>query len=617
MRIVSDLHPTRPDRIALVSPYTAKDLIRKVPGARWSKDDSAWSVPLSWTSCLALRDIFGADLVVQDDLSKWAWTLKRDVIDPAMAIRESLGKDVPGDERLYTFQRAGVEFLKITKRCLLCDEMGSGKTVQTILALKDLREAGEYEGQILIICPNTMKHTWRRELAKWWPEVTSEVIAGSAAKRRKQIASGADVLIINWEAVRTHSRLKAFGSTALKRCVECGGSGTVKQTQCETHEREFQEIDFGAVVADEAHRLKDPSSMQSRAVMAASGDARVRFALTGTPIANDPTELWSLLHWIDEQEWPAKTAWAERLIDYTYNIWGGTEVRGIKPTHEAEFRATVDPRMRRMPKSVVLPFLPPIVTERRDVEMSAKQSKAYEDMRETMLAKLDAGVLMAANPMVQVGRLMQLASAYGDLEIRKVPVRDKLTGEQKIDAEGKPVFKDEEYLKLIEPSSKLDAFMGDLAMGDFAGQSSVVFAESRQVIELLSARMSKKSIPHGLITGVISEDERDRNINAFQEGEFPFILCTLKAGGVGITLTRASVEVFLQRNWSPVEMSQAIARAHRIGSEIHDSVTVIDYVTPETVEEAQIAALARKRHMLEEIVHDVDLMRKFLTGELF
>jgi SNF2 family DNA or RNA helicase len=603
MRVEADLHATRPDRIALVSPYTAKDMVRKVPGARWSKDDGKWSVPLAWTSCLAMRDIFGDDLIVEDGLSKWAWALKRDVIDPALAVRESLGAGIPGDDRLYDFQRAGVEFMRIVKRALLCDEMGTGKTVQTILALKALRADEAYEGPILVICPNTMKHTWKRELATWWPEVEAQVIQGTAIQRRKQIAAGADVLIINWEAVRTHSRLKMFGSTALKRCVECGGSGTVKQTQCEVHEREFNTIDFGAVVADEAHRMKDPHSAQTRAVMAASGDARVRFGLTGTPIANDPTELWSLLHWMDEQEWPTKSAWTERLIDFTYSIWGGSIVNGVKPTHLDEFRATVDPRMRRMPKSVVLPFLPPIVTQRRDVEMTPKQRKAYEDMRELMIARLDAGVLLAANPMVQVGRLMQLASSYGDMIV------DPTSGE--------------EHLRLAEPSSKLDAFMGDVGMGDYEGQSTIVFAESRQLIELLSERMHKNPasrggpIRHGLITGAIAEDARDRTIVDFQKGDFQFVLCTIKAGGVGITLTQASAEAFLQRNWSTIDMDQAIARAHRIGSEIHESITVVDYVTPGTVEEAQIVALARKHGMLEEIVRDAEMMRKFLEGDLF
>jgi SNF2 family DNA or RNA helicase len=296
---------------------------------------------------------------------------------------------------------------------------------------------------------------------------------------------------------------------------------------------------------------------------------------------------------MDSQEWPAKTAWVNRLIDFVYNIWGGMDVNGIKPTMEAEFRATVDPHMRRMPKELVLPFLPPIVSERRDVDMAPAQKKAYEQMRDLMIARLDAGVLMAANPMVQVGRLMQLASSHGDIKI------DPDTGEER--------------LILTDPSAKLDAFIADLP--DFEGASSIVFAESRQLIDLASARLHKKGIRHGLITGAVGTDARDRTIEDFQKGLFPFILCTIKAGGVGITLTKASIEIFIQRNWSWIERDQSVARAHRIGSEEHESITVVDYVTTGTVEEVQLKTLASKKGMLEEIVRDEEMMRKFLRGE--
>ncbi len=646
MRVEADIHPTRPDRIGIVSPFAAKDLIRTLPGARWSKDDSLWSVPLAWTSCLALRDVFGDDLVVRDELSKWAWALKRDVLDPAMGLRESLGEGLDGDERLYPFQRAGVEFLALVKRTLLADEMGSGKTVQAILALKKLHDSGHLDGPVLVVCPSTMKLTWERELRTWWPDVSVAVVSGPAEKRRRQIRSGAQFTIINWQSLRIHSRLLAFGSHALAKCVECGGSGTVKQAQCEVHLRELNEIDYAAVIADECHAAKDPNSKQTRALRAASGDATIRFGLTGTPIANDATELWPILNWMDSQEWPAKTAWVNRLILFSYNIWGGMEVNGIQPLRDAEFHAGVDPHLRRLTKKVTLPFLPPIVPERRDVEMNPQQKRAYETMKDLMIARLDAGVLLASSPMVQVSRLMQLASSYGELRIVKVQVRAKADalvpinpetglprhwnaershdpatgqpmvhhGDKLIDpVTGEPILRDEEHLFLTDPSSKLDAFMSDLP--DFEGQSVVTFAESRQLIELLSERLTKKGIPHGLITGAVTETARNQAIDDFQSRKYQHVLCTVKAGGVGITLTQASVEVFLQRNWSPVEMSQAIARGHRIGSEIHDSITVVDYVTPGSVEEAQIAALASKRGMLEEIVRDADMMRKFLTGE--
>jgi SNF2 family DNA or RNA helicase len=329
------------------------------------------------------------------------------------------------------------------------------------------------------------------------------------------------------------------------------------------------------------------------ALRGASGAAHYRFGLTGTPISGNPVEMWPLLHWIDEREWPAKTKWVDRMVSYTYDLWGGMEVTGIRPEAEDEFHASINPRMRRMTKDVVLPFLPPKVYEQRDVALTGKQGKAYQQMADDLVAKLDSGILLSVNPMVQTGRLIQFASAYGDLEV---------------------LPDGSDRLVLTDPSNKIDAFMADLE--DFDGQAVVVFAQSKQLINLLSTTLTKKGIRHGLITGDQDTAQRQRTIEDFQDGHFNMVLCTIQAGGVGITLTRASVAVFLQRSWSPIDMQQAEDRIHRIGSEIHETVLIVNYVTPDTVEEAQIWALKHKNDLLQEIVRDAALMKKFLTGEL-
>jgi SNF2 family DNA or RNA helicase len=620
LSVLIDLHPTRPDRIAITAPYRFKDLIKTCPGARWNKDEKEWSIPLAWSACMAMRGIFGHDLQIGPGLEAWAWTHKANIIEPLLAWRTAL--DGHGDERLYPYQRAGVVWLKHGRRVLLADEMGTGKTIQSITALHELATEGYLVGPIMIVCPNSMKGTWKRELATWWPDVFSVVIGGTAAQRRRQIesfeaavAEGKQAaLIINWESLRAHSRLVHFGSTALRRCKACGGEENVKEAQCEVHERELNRIDFAAVVADEAHRMLDPHSKQTRALRAASGKAEIRFALTGTPISDDPSELWTILNWIDEAEWPTKSAWVERLVDYVYNMYGGREINGLNPLTEGEFQWTVWPRMRRMLKQVVLPYLPPIVHETRYVKMDAKQAKQYNDMRDLLVAKLDMGTLLASDPMVQVGRLTQLASASGDIAIRKVPKIDPVTKEPVLDPEtGQPALVDEEYMVVVDPSNKIDAFMDDIP--DFEGQSVIVFAESRQLIELLSARMAKKSIPHGLLTGAVKDADREAVIQGFQNGDFPFILITIKTGGTGITLTKASVACYIQRNWSPIEMNQSYGRWHRIGSEIHDSILRIDYVTEDTIEDAQIEVLGDKGKRLEEIVRDEDAIRRLLKGE--
>ena len=216
-----------------------------------------------------------------------------------------------------------VKFLVKARRALLADEPGLGKTAQAIRALKKLQENGEEVFPALIVCPNTLKTNWEREFDKWWPGIDVQVIKGSATQRRKAFDHEAQVYVINWESLRTHSRLQPYGAVALARCVECGGHDSkISPARCEVHQRELNTINFNSVVADEIHRSKEPKSKQTRALWAASGDASTRFALTGTPIANNAVDLWPILHWLDEKEWPSKTKWIDRYVDTYLNAFG-------------------------------------------------------------------------------------------------------------------------------------------------------------------------------------------------------------------------------------------------------------------------------------------------------
>jgi len=370
----------------------------------------------------------------------------------------------------------------------------------------------------------------------------------------------------------------------------------VTENRCEVHERELNRIDFKAVIADEIHRSKDPKSKQTRAMWAATGDADYRFALTGTPIARDVLDMWPILHWLSPEEWPSKTRWIDRMVDTMLNAFGGMMVLGVKPHMEAEFHASINPRMRRMLKARVLPWLPDMVFERRDIEMSTKQAKAYKDMRDNMIAELESGeAVIASSVLTQTTRLTQFASAFAEM------VTDEATGEIR------PI--------LSEPSCKVDAVMDDIKSGDFGDDSVAVCAVSRQLINLLSASLTKEGIEHGLITGAQSEEERQKAVDDFQSGKIKWILFTAQAGGVGITLTAARRLIMLQRPWSLVDHKQALDRIHRIGSEIHDSVIVMDYVTEGTIEERVIQVLEGKGENFEQIVKDKDKLLALLKDD--
>lgn len=581
--------------IVIHSEWRYKELCRSLPGSKWSPEDQVWRIPLSWTSCLALRSTFQHELEIGPELEKWAFHERETRIDPAMALREQ--ENAEGDEDLFPHQRAGVAYLATAKRALLADEPGLGKTAQAIRALKKLKEQGEEVFPALVVCPNTLKGTWEREFAKWWPEVTVQAIRGTATQRRKQLAQEADVYVINWESLRGHSRLAPYGSVALARCTACGGQNSkVSENRCEVHPRELNGIDFRAVVADEIHRSKEPKSKQTRALWSASGDAPIRFALTGTPIANNVLDLWPILHWLSPTDWPSKTKWIDRMVNTMLNAFGQLMILGIKPEMQDEFYSSVNPYMRRMLKAKVLPWLPEVINDRRDVEMSPKQRKAYEEMKDLMLTQLDDGeVLTAPSVLTQTLRLVQFANSYATMEINPT------TGEPKA--------------KLAEPSCKVDSLMSDIKSGDFEGESVAVCAVSRQLIYLLSAELEKAGVPHGLITGAQDDVERQEAIDNFQSGRTKWILFTAQAGGVGVTLTAARRLIMLQRPWSLVDYKQALDRVHRIGSEIHDSIIVTDYITEKSIESRIIKVLGKKADNFEEVVRDKEQLKALLEDE--
>lgn len=600
MEVLAEISRNDETKIDVVIPSMYKDLLTSIPGAYYSSKTMGWTVPLTYVAYLALNTTFKHELKVGERLQGWYEALIHDKIGPSLALRDLV--ESQGYSDLYPHQNAGVRFLTTAERALLCDGLGSGKTRTTFSSIKRLFETGKNPFPVLVVAPNSTKISWKREIEEVWPGLTVTVVNGSLAQRRKQFKDPAHVYIMNWEAVAGHSRLAKYGNIALKKCVECGGADEkVTAAKCHVHLKELNHIDFQTVIADEAHRMKDGASQQTRALKAATGDAKYRFALTGTPVANTPDDLWSILNWMYPDAFPSKTKFIDRYLDVSLNAYGAMTVLGIKSHMEPEFFAFLDPILRRMPKEVILPFLPPVVYERRDVEMAPKQKKAYEQMRDKMVAELDNGdLLVTTSPLTKMTRLLQFSLAYAEM------VDVEITGE-----DGTKRIEQKAFLS--EPSSTLDAFMDDIE--GFGEESVIVFSASKQLINLLGKRMEKAGIRHGRITGDEDSIERQIHMDNFQEGKTQFILCTTGAGGTGITLTRASTAVYLGRPWSNIESEQSEGRNHRLGSEVHEKITYIDYVTKDTVQEAVFDALFNKTVQLQTILRDADLIRKTMLGE--
>lgn len=580
--------------IQVSTAWNEKELIEQVPGARYR---GAWRVPLTWAAAAQLRGVFGDRLGFDEELVKVLWEIRSRRVDPANELREALEwpAQTATQERLYPFQRAGVEFMRTARSGLLGDEMGCGKTIQLLGLLQSQLEAGEQPLPAIIICPNSIKHHWAARLNEWVPSATVYLIDGPAKKRRELIVKAKTdptaVIIINIESVRSFSKLAPYGSIRLKRCQQCdraAGDATIKPSACEAHPKELNNFGFRTVIVDEAHRIKDPHAKQTRAIWAICHDPSVvtRWALTGTPIANHIGDLYGIMHAVAHDEYPTKTKFIDRYALTSWNAFGGMDIVGLKPSTQDEFRKFFDPRFRRVQKAVVLPQLPPKLRTTRYVELSLGQRKMYHELEKTLMARTpDGQLLIAKDNLVAQTRLSQLAVASVTIESMENP-DDPATWQ----------------VKLREPSPKIDCLVEILEeLGD---QQAVVVADHSQPIDLASARLTKESIPNLIITGKIAPIDRDRALRTFQEGGIRVLLFTAKAGGVGLDMSCASNLIFLQHPWSLVDYKQAEDRIHRIGSERHESVNIIDIISRDTCEEDKMRRLSEKLMRLNELTQD-------------
>jgi len=558
------------DQLVLVAPPRLADVIARIPGLKAERGTDAWVGKVTPALVFAIAaELSGIEgFSPSPTVTNLARQFKLDRMQTAL---HKADPPVEYEPRLYDYQHAGVEML-LKGGCLLGDEMGTGKTV---MALTAARQAG---GAVLVVAPNSMKHRWAREAEVWYPEAVSFVLEGTAKQKQKTIHEatyawhhGDQPVIVttNWESLRALSRLAPYGS--VKRTEKEKEAGPLNNS-----------ISWNVVIADEAHRAKDPKAKQTRALWAVAHGASYRWALTGTPVLNTPGDLWSIGRFYDPDTYTdSRHKWHNRFVDYIETQWGPKDI-GLRKDRANEFAAWFDLSFIRRTKDEVLD-LPPITYQTRELELTSKQSAAYNRMVTEMIVAVEGGVLMATDPLALLTRLSQIASAT-------------------------PVVHDLDVVGLDLPSNKVGALLEILDEGD---RQVVVFAQSRKLIELAEGELLRKGIDTVSITGRVTAEQRDMNVTTFQNGGARVALCTLGAGSEGINLYAADTAVFLQRSYAYGMNQQAESRIHRNGQEA-DKVTIIDLVSKGTLDEDVIAALHSKGAMSEQVLRDQarDLLRK-------
>jgi len=549
-------------------------LCKQVPGMFARKDsvtDAAvvWRCPATWYHANVLRRVFGARLTYGQDIAQWA-AAELAAEQARLAIKDMpVGDDGP----LYTYQKRGVNWMFGTS-AILADDMGLGKTVQALTALEVTtdREFGDTRDAV-VVSTNAMLFKWAEEARIWAPSWNPVVVTGTADKRRKLIESAPphSLFIVGWGSLRTHTRVAGYGSVSL--------------TPEERQPKDLNHRNIAFVIADESHKAKDPKAKQTRALWHLADHATAVYPLTGTPVQNAYLDLWSQLRLVAPIEFANRGAFQDRYV-FGFETDYGFQPVGWRAENKDELFRFVDQYLLRRTKDEVGLDLPPKTYDRRLIELTTAQAKAYKAMKKEALAEFDGALLTAADPLTKAMRLSQIASAV-------------------------PVVEDGKVVALEDPSNKLDALVEILDEGD--GQL-VVFAASKKLINLAEARLDKKKVSSVRITGDESPEVRGLHVQQFQEGLARVALCTFGAGSEGITLTAASTAVFLQRPWSLVQSRQAEDRIHRIGQK-SESVVIIDLVSKGTVDVGVHQTLVVKGEVFESVTRDKARLRAMIEED--
>ena len=585
-------------------------LCEQVPGMNYGKHDALWRVPLSWPAWIALLAVWERQPIqVHRQLQEWAndqW----EQVKERYRLRSALDADAgilsairyiesDGDHgQLRPPQRGGVQWLATAERCVLEDPMGNGKTPTVIRAvqLSRLDSTRRAPGAWLVIAAPSALYMWKREFGVWAPELSVQVIDGTAARRRKTVMDEgeADVYVIGWPTVRLHTRLEAYPGQAFVKCDDHGGSTGKTRAMCEVCEKELNEITWAGVIADEAHRMKDAKSKQTRAVWHLARGSRYFWAVTGTPVGDSIKDLWPVLHGIDRAAFPSQSRYLDLYAVKLMNWHGGAEFLGLRPETERAFHTVVQPLMRRIPKEVMRPGEPPrLGPEFRYPEMSPAQARAYRQLKKEAIADLESQTVVTPNDLAKFGRLCMLASA--SVEVRDGEDRDGFT---------------KQVVTMALPSSKADDLMDFLE--DNPGQL-VACMNSPQLLELCEQKLAAAKITHCAIRGGMAPAQKDVSVRLFQEGECRVILLTAGSGGESVTLTASDTVLFLQPSPSFFVTDQVIGRVDRIGQRF--PVRTVYSVTRGTVEERLYELSRDKSGRADQVTRDADLLRWMIGAD--
>lgn len=455
---------------------------------------------------------------------------------------------------LRDYQKAGFRWLSTMAQLgfggILADDMGLGKTLQVLALLLADKEQRDSHAPSLVVCPTSVVLGWEREAARFTPGLSTLCVVGDAATRRALLdtAGDYDLVITSYDM--------------LKRDVAA-----------------YQALSFRFVILDEAQYIKNSATQNARAVKTLRAGGR--FALTGTPVENRLSELWSIFDFLmpgflfSGQKFRAR--FEQPLL------------RGEDPRVAQRLGRLVGPFILRRLKGEVLSQLPEKTEQVLPTTMERPQRQVY----------LDA-----------LARLRDSLTALGDRRLtgkHRVTVLAQLTRLRQICCD--PRLCCEGY---TGQSCKLEACMELLRQAAAGGHKVLLFSQFTSMLAILKERLEAEGIPHYLLQGSTPRHHRAAMVDAFNADHTPVFLISLKAGGVGLNLTGADMVIHYDPWWNMAAQNQATDRAHRLGQT--RPVQVVRLTVQDTVEENILQMQEDKWQLAKAVVDTQTPAITALTG---
>ncbi|WP_435744888.1 SNF2-related protein [Microbacterium sp. PMB16] len=463
---------------------------------------------------------------------------------------------------LRPYQKSGFDWLAFLwahrMGGILADDMGLGKTLQLLTFVQHTRDAGERR-PFLVLAPTSVLSTWKTEAARFTPDLRVAIVDTTSGTRRGSLAQAAasvDVVVSSYTVARLD-------------------------------EKEFGTVEWAGLILDEAQFVKNPKTKLHRAISTFRTD--VTYAVTGTPMENSLSDLWSLLKLAAPGLFPSARKFRDRFIQpiekgkVPENEEGGE----FRQRRLAQLRRRIRPLMLRRTKELVAADLPPKQEQVLEVELSPAHRALYDVVlqreRQKVLGLID------------------------DLDRNRFIVFRSLTLLRMLSLA--PGLVDENDADI--GSGKLDTLLDRVSELRAEGHRALVFSQFTSFLDLAAARLDAAGIPYAHLDG--STRRRQDVVDGFRSGDQVVFLISLKAGGFGLTLTEADYVFLLDPWWNPAAEAQAIDRTHRIGQT--NQVFVYRMIAAGTIEEKVRELQQRKARLFTAVMDDEELFARSLTAD--